>query len=190
MLNKIDYPGKPEQIQTCQLDFWIAPVVSVDNQIYSVARIREIFGTDLDHKLDFFSELLFRIQLDQQTIFETNFQTLDRLHLIKLINDLLDQQHNLVFILEGKNNNHSCFLGDDKKSVTLLVQIIFQIEQLPIQNLFYKKGQYITDLQGHQSASTVMGTNGKQTLQFPSPIYPWLIDNFDAIAQDLRTGQG
>jgi hypothetical protein len=186
MFNKIDYPGKPDDVQTCRLDFWINPVVVVDNLIYSVANTQEIFGTDLDYKLVFFSELLFKIQLDEHTIFETNFQKLDSVHLTKFIDDLANQQHELIFVLEGKNNNHSCFLGDDKKSVTLSVQIIFEIEQLPMQNLFYKKGQYLMQPDGCQSASNIMGVNGKQIMPFPSPIYPWLISNFESLLEDLK----
>jgi len=186
MLNKIDYPGKPLEVQTCRLDFWVAPVVAVDNQIYSVTDIQKTFGADLDFKLEFFSELLFKIQLDQHTIFETNFQDLNAIHLTKCIDDLVAQQHELIFVLEGKNNNHSCFLGDDKKSVTLSVQIIFEIEQLPMQNLFYKKGQYLMQPDGCQSASNIMGVNGKQIMPFPSPIYPWLISNFESLLEDLK----
>jgi hypothetical protein len=188
MLNKIDYPGKPEEVQTCRLDFWVSPVVVVDNLIYPADSIQETFGTDLDYKLDFFSELLFRIQLDEQTIFETNFQKLNTVSLTKYINDLIDQPHELIFVLEGKNNNHSCFLGTDKKNVTLSVQILFEIEQLPMQNLFYKQGKYITQLSGEQSASTIMGVNGTQIMQFPSPIYPWLISNFEIMLPELKAG--
>jgi hypothetical protein len=188
MLNKIDYPGKPEEVQMCRLDFWISPVVVVDNLIYPAVDIQETVGADLDYKLDFFSELLFRIQLDEQTIFETNFQTLNKVSLTKYINDLIDQPHELIFVLEGKNNNHSCFLGTDKKNVTLSVQILFEIEQLPMQNLFYKHGKYITQMPSEQSASTIMGVNGKQIVQFPSPVYPWLISNFEIILPDLKVG--
>jgi hypothetical protein len=188
MLNKIDYPGKPEEVQTCQLDFWVSPVVVVDNLIYPAADIQETFAADLDYKLDFFSELLFRIQLDKQTIFETNFQKLNTVRLTKHIDDLIDQQHELMFVLEGKNNNHSCFLGADKKNVTLSVQILFEIEQLPMQNLFYEKGQYLMQPDGSQSASTIMGVNGKQIMQFPSPVYPWLISNFEILLPELKAG--
>jgi hypothetical protein len=188
MLNKIDYPGKPEEVQTCQLDFWVSPVVVVDSLIYLVADIQETFGADLDYKLDFFSELLFQIQLDKQTIFETNFQKLNTVSLTKHIDDLIDQQHELIFVLEGKNNNHSCFLGADKKNVTLSVQILFEIEQLPMQNLFYEKGQYLMQPDGSQSASTIMGVNGKQIMQFASPVYPWLISNFEIMLPDLKAG--
>jgi hypothetical protein len=187
MLNKIDFPGKPDEVQTCQFDFWITPVIVVDNLIYTVDQIQTVFGSDLDYKLEFFSELLFKIQIDNELIFQTTFQELNPQRLTKTINDLIEQQHELAFILEGKNNNHSCFLGADKKSVTLSVQIVFAIEQLPAQTLFYEHGKYITQDHGCQSASTVMGNNGKQILQFPCPIYPWLLANSKAIISDLVT---
>jgi hypothetical protein len=185
MLNEIDYPGKPKEVQTCQFDFWASPVVVVDNQIYPAADIQETFGADLNYKLDFFSDLLFKIQLNGELIFQTTFQDLNCLHLTKTIDDLIEQQHELAFILEGKNNNHSCFLGANKKSVTLSVQIVFAIEQLPMQTLFYEQGKYVTQDHGCQSASTVMGNNGKQILQFSCPIYPWLLSNSKAIITDL-----
>lgn len=185
MLNKIDFPGKPDEVQTCQFDFWVTPIVTVDNEIYTVDLIQSVFGSELDYKLNFFSELLFKIHLDGELIFQTTFQDLNCLHLTKTIDDLTEQQHELAFILEGKNNNHSCFLGADKKSVTLSVQIVFAIEQLPMQTLFYEQGRYVTQDRGSQSASTIMGNNGKQILQFPCPIYPWLLSNSKAIITDL-----
>jgi hypothetical protein len=185
MMNKIDFPGKPDEVQTCRFDFWVTPIVVVDNQIYPVDQIQLVFGSELDYKLNFFSELQFRIQIDNNLVFQTTFQDLNCLHLTKTIDDLIEQQHELAFILEGKNNNHSCFLGADKKSVTLSVQIVFAIEQLPMQALFYEQGKYVTQDHGCQSASTVMGNNGKQILQFPCPIYPWLLSNSKAIITDL-----
>ena len=71
MLNKIDFPGKPDEVQTCQFDFWVTPIVTVDNQIYPVDQIQPVFGSELDYKLDFFSELQFKIQLDGELIFQT-----------------------------------------------------------------------------------------------------------------------
>lgn len=185
MLNKIDFPGRPKEVRLCQLDFWITPVVVIDSLIYPASQIHSVIGSDLDHKLDFFSELLFKIQLDSELIFQTNFKDLNCLHLTKTIDDLIEQQHELIFSLEGKNNNHSCFLGADKKNTTLSVQISFAIEQLPMQSVFDKHGKYLTQDHGHQFATTLMGVNGKQTMQFPSPVYPWLISNFETMLPDL-----
>lgn len=186
MLNKVDYPGKSDDVQTCDLNFCITPVITVDNRVYVANTIQQEFDSALDHKLEFFSELLFKIQLDQETLLETKFQNLNPIHLLKKLNDLDQKNHELLFVLQGKNNNHSCFLGDDKKSVTLSIQIDFNIEQLPTNTLFYELGTYITDEHGVQSASTIMGVNGKQILHFPSPVYPWLLDNSKHVLSDLR----
>jgi hypothetical protein len=185
MLDKKNFPGKIDDVQTYQLDFWISPVIVVDHEIYYAKQIQRFFGSELDYKLPFFSEMSFKIYLDQDTVFDTKFSELDTLHVTKMINDLECKNHELTFVLQGKNNNHSCFLGEDKKSVTLSVQLDFKIEDLPTTTLFYQHGKYITDEHQVQSAATIMGINGKQVIQLPSPIYPWLLENNQCIISDF-----
>jgi hypothetical protein len=91
MLSRIDFPGKPIESRTCQLDFWITPVIVVDNQVYPATQIQQTFGTDLNYKLNFFSDLMFNIMLDQQIIFQTTFQKLSLIHLTKIIDDQISK---------------------------------------------------------------------------------------------------
>jgi hypothetical protein len=184
-MNTLDFPGKQTDSRLCQFDFYITPVVTIDHKIYSIKQAQEKLGNGVDNRLTFFSEMSFQICFDQNTMFETNFQTLNTVKFTKIIDDLSEHDHTVELVLQGKNNNHSWFLGPEKQSTTLSVKIEFFIENLPTQTLFYNKGVYVAESLKENSASIIMGENGKQIMPFSCPIYPWLLANRQLINQDL-----
>jgi len=183
-MNTLDFPGKPLSRRFFKLSFKISPVVIIDNEIYSPGEIPGVWQNHIKQCLPKFQDLNFEIALDDHTIFQSNFDCAKTTKFVKWIDDLDQIEHKLIFMLQGKTDDHSWLIPGTLKNATMAVKFYFEIEDLPVIDLFYQHTTYKTNTE-IKCGSTVMGENGIQIMSFECPIYSWLFQYRNLISRAI-----
>lgn len=160
--------GKEKVTPVWQLTVEVEPMITVGETIYSAQKYLDYSNKMLDAK-----KLTFEVLYDDTVVGTTNFaDNMPRQLTVNLEDTQEHIEHSLAFRLSGKIDSHSCTDRDD--DVSWILKFKFWIEQLPMTVQFSKSGSF------------VLGQNESQSMTLATPIYSWLLNNYDAIIQDYQ----
>ena len=105
---------------------------------------------------------------------------------VHLHHDMIDtdqvQQHRLTFSVDGFTPQHSVIQQDNEIKAQILIDQ-FEIENLDMRQVMSVHGArtLINQPGKHFTAHELLHGDGTLSLEFNTPIYPWLLDNFSNI---------
>ena len=97
--------------------------------------------------------------------------------------DLEEQEHHLVFKMQGKLPEHTQISDTGEILQDRLITISdFAFDDIPLGHMFTEVSRYHHDTNGTTEAVSepfygVMGCNGRVEMRFTTPIYLWLLEN-------------
>ena len=136
---------------------------------------------DLDSS-DYNAQLGFDVLLNDNIVFTTEHVT--ELTTITIdINDDVDAEHELKFVLKNKTQDHTQvdeqgnILSDAMLSISNIA-----FDEIKLGHMFIEQTVYHHDMNGSQDLTEFqfygsMGCNGYVSLKFATPIYLWLLEN-------------
>ena len=127
------------------------------------------------------AELGLEIWFDADKIFDSVIT--DSRHFEYRIDDDIDSEHELKFVLKNKTDQHTIIddAGNIVNDSTIQIENL-KFEDIELGHMFNELSQYTHDNNGHGETITqqffgTMGCNGTVSLKFATPIYLWMLEN-------------
>jgi hypothetical protein len=131
---------------------------------------------------DYACPLGFEIWIDQNQIFNTEHVTSPVPFVYEMNDD--EGEHALKFVLKNKSSDHTKIneSGEIVSDARLTISGI-EFDEISLAQMFTDLAVYIHDFNGSGTQTQdkfygEMGCNGTVELQFATPIYVWLLENF------------
>lgn len=120
------------------------------------------------------------VALDQQTIFKSSINGLTQInHEFEDSSDT--QSHVLAIHIDGIDNCHRPLWPTGQSGSAMLKLHSITIEDLDMCRIMSELGNYTLQDGSVNIATDLAGSNGIQTLPFTTPIYSWLIENYEFV---------
>lgn len=122
------------------------------------------------------------VWLDNQPIHNIN-SIASPMHLAVYVNDDIEQDHELKFVLKNKTQDHTTVdeAGNILKDSVVEIKNL-KFDEIELGHMFYEQAVYKHDFNGNGPATEekfygTMGCNGTVSLKFTTPMYLWLLEN-------------
>lgn len=162
--------GKKINIPTFNLNVVATPLISIAGNICSAETHYEQFS----HVMHPADDLQLEIVYDDISLESLNFLgNLPQETVLALVDDQLDTDHVLKFIVSGKTDNHS-YHTQTKDDISWLLKLDVYIENLFVGGLLMEDA-----IKEQFDSEFYIGENGTHILAIQTPIYKWLFQYED-----------